>query len=207
MLPTSVLVRFYAQHSPIIRGQKNNVIFPHATLTYKKNQLSQPMSSPITNDLILTERQLAVPQLKWIDGFSRLLDTKFRIPGTSIRFGADFLLGLVPGAGDLVSLGMSGVLVATMAKDGASGMLVARMLCNVTLDALVGTIPILGNIFDLFYKANYRNAVLMREYYGEGEHTGSAWPVVIGVIVATLAISGLMIWASVAVLGWLWGLL
>ena len=165
------------------------------------------MTSPIPHDPILTERQLAVPQLKWIDGFSRLLDTRFRIPGTDMRFGADFLLGLVPGAGDLVSLGMSGVLVATMAKNGASGMLVARMLFNVTLDALVGTIPIIGNIFDLIYKANYRNAVLMREYYGEGEHAGSAWPVVIGVIIAILVIFVLVIWVTVAIFQWLFGLL
>ncbi|TXF85987.1 DUF4112 domain-containing protein [Neolewinella aurantiaca] len=165
------------------------------------------MNSPKTNDPILTERQLAVPELKWIDGFSRLLDTRFRIPGTDMRFGVDFLLGLVPGAGDLISLGMSGVLVATMAKNGASGMLVARMLFNVALDALVGTIPVLGNIFDLVYKANYRNAVLMREFYGEGEHQGSAWPVVLGVIVAIIAIFVLAIWATVEVLGWLWSLL
>lgn len=156
---------------------------------------------------ILTDAQRAVPQLKWIDGFSRLLDTKFRIPGTDIRFGLDFLLGLVPGAGDLVSLGMSGVLVATMAKNGASPQLAAKMLFNVGLDAIVGTIPIIGNIFDLVYKANYRNAVLMREYYQEGQHQGSVWPVVVGVLVGIVVIFALMIWAAVAVLSWLFGLL
>jgi len=90
-----------------------------------------------------------------------------------------------------------------MAKNGASGMLVARMLFNVALDALVGTIPILGNIFDLVYKANYRNAVLMREYYGEGEHTGSVWPVVVGVVVTIIVIFFLMIWALVEGLQWI----
>ncbi|MFK8164506.1 MAG: DUF4112 domain-containing protein [Lewinella sp.] len=159
-------------------------------------------SGPNANAPILTERQRAVPELKWIDGFSRLLDTKFRVPGTDIRFGADFLLGLVPGAGDLVSLAMSGVLVATMAKNGASGMLAAKMLFNVALDALVGTIPILGNIFDLFYKANYRNAVLMREYYDEGEHQGSVWPVVIGVLVGLVVIFGLLIWVLTTMVWW-----
>jgi hypothetical protein len=162
--------------------------------------MNQP--GPNSNAPILTESQRAVPQLKWIDGFSRLLDTKFRIPGTDVRFGADFLLGLVPGAGDMVSLAMSGVLVATMAKNGASGMLAAKMLFNVALDALVGTIPILGNIFDLFYKANYRNAVLMREYYDEGDHQGSVWPVVIGVLIGLVVIFGLLIWALAAMVGW-----
>ncbi|MEM9259641.1 MAG: DUF4112 domain-containing protein [Bacteroidota bacterium] len=152
---------------------------------------------------ILTDDQLQVPELEWVDGFSRLLDTKFRIPGTDIRFGADFILGLIPGAGDVLSLGMSGLLVATMAKHGASPRLVAKMLFNVALDALVGTVPILGNIFDLFYKANYRNAVLMREYYGDGQHTGSVWPVVIGVIVTILLIFALLLWGLFAVIGWI----
>ncbi|MEO0733877.1 MAG: DUF4112 domain-containing protein [Bacteroidota bacterium] len=159
------------------------------------------MSAPTQQ--ILTDQQLAVPQLRWVDGFSQLLDTKFRIPGTDIRFGLDFLLGLIPGAGDVLSLGMSGLLVATMARHGASPRLVARMLLNVGLDALVGTVPILGNIFDLFFKANYRNAVLMREYYGEGRHTGSIWPVVLGVIITILFILGLILWGVIAFLVWL----
>lgn len=158
-----------------------------------------------TNAPIFTDEQRNVPQLKWVDGFSRLLDTKFRIPGTDMRFGADFILGLIPGAGDMVSLGMSGVLVATMAKNGASPRLAARMLFNVALDALVGSIPILGNIFDLVYKANYRNAVLMREYYEEGKHEGSVWPVVIGVLVGILVIFILLIWALIAMVGWIFG--
>ena len=155
---------------------------------------------------ILTDRQLAVPELRWVDRYSRLLDTKFRIPGTSIRFGADFLLGLVPGFGDALSLIFSGTLVATMAKNGASGRLVARMLVNVALDAIVGAIPILGNLFDLVYKANYRNAELMREYYEEGKHDGSVWPVVLGVVVTIIAILMLMGWVVVELLNWLVGL-
>lgn len=164
------------------------------------------MNQPHTDQPILTEAQRDVPQLRMIDTYSRLLDTKFRIPGTEMRFGLDFLLGLVPGAGDIVSLGMSGILVATMAKNGASPMLAAKMLFNVALDAIVGTIPIIGNIFDLIYKANYRNAVLMSEYYEEGQHQGSVWPVVVGVLVAIVLIFGLTIWAMFAILGWFFGL-
>ena len=155
---------------------------------------------------ILTEKQREVPQLRWVDTFSRTLDTKFRIPGTNLRFGLDFLLGLVPGAGDVLSLGMSGTLVATMAKNGASPMLVARMLVNVALDAIVGSVPIVGNIFDLVYKANYRNAELMREYYQEGKHTGSVWPVVLAVIGIVILIMIATVWVFVALLNFLVGL-
>ncbi len=152
---------------------------------------------------VLTEQQRAVPQLAWVDSASRLLDTRLRIPGTDIRFGLDFILGLLPGAGDVLSLGMSGLLVVTMARHGASGMLVVRMLGNLLLDAVVGTVPILGNLFDLFYKANYRNLQLMREFYGEGKHTGNAWPVVIGAVVGVLLIIGLTLYAIFAVIQYL----
>ena len=155
---------------------------------------------------ILTEQQRQVPELKWVDNFSRVLDSKFRIPGTQQRFGVDFILGLLPVVGDVVSLGMSGVLVATMAKNGASPMLVLRMLINVALDATVGSVPILGNLFDLFYKANNRNTELMREYYEEGRHRGSVWPVVVGVIVAIVLILALVTYLAAVIVGWFIGL-
>lgn len=126
--------------------------------------------------------QPGATDLAWIETLTRLLDTQYRIPGTRIRFGADFLLGLIPGAGDLVSMGFSGLLIATMAQKGANGRLVGRMLINVLLDTVIGSIPILGNVFDLFYKANYRNLKLMKEHYREGKHTGSVWPIVLGVV-------------------------
>ncbi|WP_116125876.1 DUF4112 domain-containing protein [Lewinella sp. IMCC34183] len=161
---------------------------------------------PKSDHPILTEQQRQVPQLQWVDTFSRLLDTKFRIPGTGTRFGLDFILGLVPGAGDIVSLGMSGTLVATMARHGASPRLVARMLVNVILDAFVGSVPILGNIFDLFYKANYRNAELMREYYEEGKHQGSVWPVVLAVIAAIVVLMILLVWVTVQIFEFIFSL-
>ena len=147
------------------------------------------------------------PELAWVDGASRLLDTKFRIPGTDIRFGADFLLGLVPGVGDVISFGFSGVLVATMAKHGASPMLVVRMMINVLLDLVVGAVPVLGNIFDLVYKANYRNVQLMQEYYEEGRHRGSVWPVVAGVVITVVLVLVFLIWAVFALLDTVWGAL
>lgn len=169
-------------------------------------KIRKMLQKPAKDQPVLTEAQRAVPQLAWVDTYSRLLDTKFRIPGTQTRFGADFLLGLLPGAGSVISLGLSGILIATMARHGASGMLAARMIGNVFLDAIVGTVPVLGNIFDLFYKANYRNLQLMREYYGEGRHEGSAWPVVISIVVAIFLVIGLTIWAVVEFLEWLIGL-
>ena len=132
------------------------------------------------------EEQTTSSELKWLDGATKLLDNRFRIPGTDIRFGFDFLIGLVPGIGDIISLSISGLLVTVMARKGASGMVIIKMLWNIILDALVGTVPILGDIFDLAYRANRRNLNLLKEHYGEGEHEGSAWPVVIIILILIL---------------------
>lgn len=136
----------------------------------------------------------SLPAMRWVDQFSGLLDTKFRIPGTRIRFGADFLLGLIPGAGDGVSLAMSGMLIATMAKNGASPRLVLRMLGNVVVDAIVGTIPIAGNLFDLFFRANTRNLDLMREHYVEGKHQGRVWPMLLAIVVVMVTMLASVAW-------------
>jgi hypothetical protein len=125
-------------------------------------------------------------ELRWLDGATRFLDNRFRIPGTDIRFGFDVLIGLIPGIGDVVSLSISGLLVIVMARKGASGMVVVKMIFNILLDAILGTVPVLGDIFDLSYRANRRNLHLLQEHYGEGEHQGSAWPVVIAILLLVM---------------------
>ncbi len=141
-----------------------------------------------SDESVLTAAQrTASPELVWVETFTQLLDTKFRIPGTNVRFGGDFLMGLVPGLGDVLSMGFSGLLILTMAKNGASLKLVIRMLLNVVLDTVVGSVPVLGNLFDLVFKANTRNLILMREYYVAGKHQGSVWPIV-AVVAATLGV-------------------
>lgn len=165
-------------------------------------RLNQRSSEPIkVGELQLPNDH---PELAWIEYATDFLDTKFTIPGTKIKFGADFILGLLPGVGDVVSLAFSGVLVAVMAKHGASKLLVARMMINVLLDTIVGAIPILGNLFDLFYKANHRNMILMREYYHEGKHTGSVWPLVFAVSITVLMAIGLLTWALVELIAMVW---
>lgn len=126
--------------------------------------------------------------MRWVDEASNLLDAKYRIPGTRVRFGLDFLMGLIPGAGDAVSLGFSGLLIATMAKNGASLRLVLLMLANVIVDAIVGAVPVAGSFFDLFFRANLRNARLMREHYEQGKHRAHAWPMLLGILAVVLAV-------------------
>ena len=123
-------------------------------------------------------------KIKWLDTVSAFLDNKFKIPGTETRFGLDFIIGLVPGAGDIASFGISSVLVLTMVRYGASGRVILQMLWNILLDTTVGAIPILGDIFDLYYKSNRRNFELLKKHYGEGAYQGNGlWIVIIVLII------------------------
>lgn len=130
------------------------------------------------------------PELARLDRVAEFLDDRFRIPGTQIRFGFDALVGLVPYIGDLITFIVSGYLIMVMAKRGASGRLLILMLGNLFVDGAVGTIPVLGDIFDWRYRANKKNVRLLLTHYEEGRHRGSAWPV-IGLII--LALFGLLV--------------
>jgi len=78
------------------------------------------------------------------------------------------------------------------------------MIGNVLLDVIVGSIPILGDLFDLQYRANWRNLKLFEEFYEEGEHKGSGWWVVILVLVIFTALFFLLIYVIWSVLGSIW---
>jgi hypothetical protein len=93
-----------------------------------------------------------------------LLDDAFRIPGTNIRFGWDTVIGLVPGFGDAATTIVALAPLLTAWRLGASRGLLFRMLANVGVDATVGAIPLLGDIFDLFFRANRRNARLLEKH-------------------------------------------
>lgn len=131
--------------------------------------------------------------LKWVESFARVLDSKFMIPGTKIRFGVDPIMSLIPVIGDLITYLISGALIYTMYNQGASRKVVIKMIMNSTLDAVIGAIPLVGTIFDIFYRSNERNVKLLREHYYEGKHQGSGNGllalIVIGAIIIVVAVS------------------
>lgn len=93
-----------------------------------------------------------------------LLDDLIRIPGTQIRIGLDPLLGLVPGGGDLAGGALSAWIIVAAARAGVPPAVLVRMGLNVILDALTGTVPLLGDFFDAGWKANRRNVALLEDY-------------------------------------------
>jgi hypothetical protein len=101
-------------------------------------------------------------RLKRLDSLAYLLDNSIPIPGTGARVGLDAIIGLVPGIGDVAGTAMSGYIVMQAARMGAPGSVIARMVLNVGIETVVGSIPFLGDLFDAGWKANARNIKLLR---------------------------------------------
>jgi hypothetical protein len=103
-------------------------------------------------------------RLRWL---GELLDNSIPVPGTNFRFGIDTVIGLVPGVGDLVGGALSAYIVLEAARLGVPRSLLARMGYNVLVDVAVGSIPLLGDLFDAGFKANLRNLALVQTYVDE----------------------------------------
>ena len=99
-----------------------------------------------------------------LQALARLMDSAVQIPGTPVRFGLDGVLGLIPGAGDTVSALMSVFILYEARRLGISRLTLRRMATNVLLDAVVGTVPFAGDVFDIYWKANNRNVELLRRH-------------------------------------------
>ena len=119
-------------------------------------------------------------KLDGLRAFARVLDSAIAVPGTKMRFGLDPVLGLIPGFGDLAGAAMSGYIVLAGIRNGASRVLIMRMLGNVAIDTLVGSVPILGDLFDAGWKSNMRNVTLLEQHLDQPHATerGSLmqWP-------------------------------
>ena len=96
-----------------------------------------------------------------LDLLSHLLDDWFRIPGTSIRFGLDGIVGFIPGVGDAIGGIASCVIILAAWARGVSYLTLARMLVNWGIEVVLGMVPIAGNLFDIGWKANRRNYRLL----------------------------------------------
>lgn len=102
--------------------------------------------------------------LKELDDLAWLLDSRWRIPGTDLRFGVDAVAGLIPGLGDAATALPSAYMVWRAREFDLPAHVLARMVANVGLDFVFGAIPVIGSIFDFAFKANRRNVALLRRH-------------------------------------------
>jgi hypothetical protein len=142
-------------------------------------------------------RNSSVPD--WVELTVHWLDDRVRVPGTRITFGLDAIIGfLLPGIGDAVTT-VAAVLPLWLAiKSGVPRVVVFRMLLNVVLDAALGAVPVLGDVFDVAFKANRKNLTLLRGHLREGLRPapgdyGVLVLVVTGVLIAALVPLGVVL--------------
>ena len=131
-----------------------------------------------------------------------LLDEAFRIPGTNIRFGLDGIIGLVPGLGDVLAGLLSLVIPLAAWVRGVAWVTLVRMVANLAIGVVVGSIPLLGDAFDIWWKPNRRNfALLTRSLGAPHRHRGWDWLFLaaLGLAVGVLfALPLVVLWALVA---------
>jgi hypothetical protein len=104
-------------------------------------------------------------RLEWLDRLSQLFDTAFVVPGTNIRFGVEAILRLVPGMGDVAASALSCFLLYQAHRLGVPRHILLRMIANVAVEGIVGSVPLLGDAFDVTFRANRRNVRILREYF------------------------------------------
>jgi hypothetical protein len=100
-----------------------------------------------------------------LDMLATVFDTAVLIPGTNIRFGAEAVLRLIPGIGDVAASALSFYLLYEASRLGVPKWLMVRMAANVILEGAVGTVPVAGDAFDIYFRANRRNVALLRKHF------------------------------------------
>lgn len=137
-----------------------------------------------------------------------LLDNSIPVPGTGRRFGIDALIGFVPVVGDLLSGGIGLFVVWRASRFGLPRITVARMLANSLIDIAIGAIPVIGDAFDLWFKANSRNLAIIRRHLEHPEtSTRGDWLILAALAGLLVAIILLLSWFLVAVVSALAGAL
>ena len=137
-----------------------------------------------------------------VETLAWLLDNSIPVPGTGgRRFGIDALIGLVPVFGDIASAGMGLFVIWRGSRMGLPRVVVARMLANSAIDFVVGSIPVAGDAFDLWFKANTRNLGLIRRHLERPDtSTRNEWLALGALIAIVLVLIVAIGWAIVAVL-------
>lgn len=136
-----------------------SVSYPQASNNENKNvksaRLMKARRPPLDKSPDEIDREL--------ETVARWMDTVFEIPGLGWRFGLDALLGLIPGLGDTATALVSLYILGTASRYGVPKITLARMGLNIAIDWLLGSLPIVGDLFDVWWKSNVRNVELLRK--------------------------------------------
>lgn len=110
-------------------------------------------------------RSERIRRLKRLSRLARVMDTAIRVPGIGVRFGVDSVMGLIPGVGDAAG-GLVGLFIINEARKlGLPRHKIMRMVANVGIDVAVGSVPLLGDVFDVYFKAHKRNTNMILDHF------------------------------------------
>jgi hypothetical protein len=138
-------------------------------------------------------------QARGLEQLARWMDSVFEIPFLKLRFGLDAILGLLPGGGDVGAALVSVYILSAANRHGVPRATILRMALNIALDFMVGSIPIAGDLFDVYWKSNQRNVALLQRHLSATPTTApkmrraDRW-----FIAAVIAALGLLLVASLA---------
>lgn len=136
-----------------------------------------------------------------------LLDSSFTIPGTRFRIGLDPIIGLIPGAGDAIAAALGSIILIEAARKNLPPRLLVLMGGNMFLNAAVGAVPVLGDLFSAWFRSNSRNYAILKEYLtvpkNAPERPRTKW-IAAGCVLFLILLAGSCV-AIVSLLVWLWG--
>src|SRR6185295_10060025 len=136
---------------------------------------------------------------------AKILDTMIPIPGTRFRIGLDPLIGLLPGIGDALASLIGSTILLMAARLGVPKIVLARMSLNLLLNGVIGAIPGLGDLFSAWFRSNVRNVdLLLRASGPKLSTTAPHWFFVVGILLATLAVIGLVAFLIVWAISLIW---
>ena len=149
------------------------------------------------------------PGLEGLERLAWLMDRAFKIPGTPIRVGLDAIIGLLPVGGDFITgLIQAGIVVVAMVRYRVPKPIAARMAANVLLDVAIGSIPLVGDVFDAFFKANTKNLRLLTQVAEQRMQnkqipTAPSVLYLVGIGLAIFGMLALVLIGFVTVIAWL----
>ena len=118
----------------------------------------EPFAAPVP-------RMRVADESPWAEKLVRFLDDGIRIPGTDFRFGLDAIIGFfLPGAGDFATGAGAMSLLLLAIRERVPTVVIGRMVVNIGIDTLLGSVPVVGDLFDLFFKSNRKNLELIEKY-------------------------------------------
>jgi hypothetical protein len=171
-----------------------------------RNELASPREVPFLEASLKDDCRR---DLAHVEQLAQWLDSKFEIPGLGIRFGLDAIIGLMPGFGDALTSVLSLYILTIASRYKMPRITQARMAANIAVDWLMGSIPLLGDMFDVAWKANQRNAALLKRHLlattdAQRAHQRRDWLFLIALIAGLLIVLGIAVTIAYILLRAIW---